>query len=46
VPDGVFGPLTRQATIAYQESAGLVPNGIAGPKTWEALSADGLTHLP
>ena len=37
VPDGIFGPLTRAATIAFQQSHGLVPDGIIGPLTWGAL---------
>lgn len=31
--DGVFGPLTRQATIAFQHAHTLVEDGIAGPLT-------------
>jgi peptidoglycan hydrolase-like protein with peptidoglycan-binding domain len=38
-PDGIFGPLTRAATIAFQGSHGLVPDGIIGPLTWGALLA-------
>jgi len=33
-PDGIFGPLTRQATILYQTQHGLKADGIVGPKTW------------
>lgn len=33
VVDGVFGPKTKKATIAFQESAGLVVDGIAGIAT-------------
>ena len=36
-PDSIFGPLTRAATVAFQESHGLVPDGIIGPLTWGAL---------
>ncbi|MFW6598203.1 peptidoglycan-binding protein [Propionibacteriaceae bacterium Y2011] len=32
--DGVFGQQTKDAVISYQRSANLVPDGIAGPKTW------------
>ena len=46
IPDGVYGPLTTQATIVYQEAVGLVPDGIAGPKTWTKLSHTGLAQLP
>lgn len=31
--DGVFGPDTRNAVIAYQQKSGLTPDGIAGPAT-------------
>lgn len=32
--DGVFGPATQTAVIAFQRNNGLVPDGIAGPNTW------------
>jgi hypothetical protein len=35
--DGEFGPLTRQAVVAFQESSGLDPDGIVGALTWAAL---------
>jgi hypothetical protein len=35
-PDGKFGPQTKQLTIAWQKSRGLVADGIVGPKTWAA----------
>ncbi|MBX5481115.1 MAG: peptidoglycan-binding protein [Myxococcaceae bacterium] len=35
--DGVYGPKTRAAVIAFQKANGLVADGIAGPKTWAAL---------
>lgn len=31
--DGVFGPNTHDAVIAYQKKHGLTPDGIAGPAT-------------
>ncbi|MDO4286750.1 MAG: peptidoglycan-binding protein [Eubacteriales bacterium] len=37
--DGFFGPLTRDAVIAFQRDAGLTPDGIVGPNTWNALIA-------
>jgi peptidoglycan hydrolase-like protein with peptidoglycan-binding domain len=37
--DGSFGPKTRQAVVAVQQSAGLAADGVAGPKTWSALQA-------
>lgn len=44
IPDGVFGPLTTAATIAYQRAVGLDPDGIAGPKTGTQLGP--LLDLP
>ena len=35
--DGVYGPKTEKAVIAFQQSAGLEADGIVGPKTWIAL---------
>ncbi|MEU4331443.1 peptidoglycan recognition protein family protein [Nonomuraea dietziae] len=32
--DGVFGKMTRAATIVLQRAAGEVPDGIVGPNTW------------
>jgi len=32
-PDGAFGPITRQALIDYQKSAGLSADGVYGPKS-------------
>jgi hypothetical protein len=37
--DGVFGPRTRAAVVAFQSSRGLDPDGIVGPLTWGALEA-------
>lgn len=36
--DGVFGDGTLQAVLGFQRSAGLVPDGIAGPRTLAALA--------
>jgi peptidoglycan L-alanyl-D-glutamate endopeptidase CwlK len=37
--DGNFGPGTRAAVIAFQQSKGLTPDGIAGPATMTALQS-------
>lgn len=35
--DGKFGPVTRDWTKRFQRDAGLVSDGIVGPRTWRAL---------
>ena len=35
--DGIFGPITQSAVIAFQRHFGLAPDGIVGPITWGAL---------
>ena len=37
--DGLFGFLTLQGVLALQKRYGLQPDGIVGPKTWQALYA-------
>ncbi len=41
--DGDFGPVTAAAVIAFQRSANLAPDGVAGPNT---ISALGLQPAP
>ncbi|MHB9094845.1 MAG: peptidoglycan-binding domain-containing protein [Eubacteriales bacterium] len=38
--DGIFGPLTQAAVLAFQKSRGLVEDGIVGLKTWGALGVN------
>lgn len=35
--DGIFGPITKRAVTSFEKDNGLHPDGIAGPKTHEAL---------
>ncbi len=37
--DGDFGPMTEAAVRVFQRDQGLVPDGIVGPKSWEAIDA-------
>lgn len=38
--DGIYGPATEAAVLAFQRSQGLIADGIAGPKTLSALGLD------
>jgi len=38
VVDGIFGPITQGAVIAFQRATGLSPDGIVGPITWGELA--------
>ena len=44
--DGIFGPGTEAAVIAFQKSEGLAADGIAGPKTQQALGLVTATATP
>ncbi|MCX4409745.1 MULTISPECIES: peptidoglycan-binding protein [unclassified Streptomyces] len=37
VVDGDFGSATKSATVAFQQCAGLLADGIIGPATWSEL---------
>lgn len=37
--DGVFGPLTREAVLAFQADHGLETDAVVGNRTWAALAA-------
>jgi peptidoglycan hydrolase-like protein with peptidoglycan-binding domain len=36
--DGIFGPRTKSAVIAFQKSKGIFADGIVGAKTWTTLN--------
>ena len=36
--DGIFGNLTQNAVLSFQQANGLVADGIVGPKTWEKIN--------
>jgi len=39
--DGIFGPKTRAAVVAYQQRHGLQVDGEVGPQTWGSLGTRG-----
>jgi peptidoglycan L-alanyl-D-glutamate endopeptidase CwlK len=44
--DGIFGPSTFEAVIAFQRREGLLPDGIAGPRTAAALALPDPPPIP
>lgn len=36
-PDGIYGPMTREAVTEFQQANGITADGIVGPKTWSLL---------
>jgi peptidoglycan hydrolase-like protein with peptidoglycan-binding domain len=45
-PTGNFGPLTRDALIAFQQNSGLYANGITDQQTWNRLLNSSVGILP
>ncbi len=37
IADGIFGPRTKQAVVAFQNIFGLTPDGIIGKNTWDRI---------
>jgi hypothetical protein len=37
-PDGVYGPVTRDAVASFQRREGLSADGVVGPETWARLT--------
>jgi hypothetical protein len=41
--DGIYGPESKAACIAFQRHVGLDPDGIVGRRTWEATFDEGIS---
>lgn len=44
--DGLFGPQTQLAVMAFQSHCGLLVDGVVGPETWNALFGGGVAAAP
>ncbi|HHW44992.1 spore cortex-lytic enzyme [Desulfofundulus thermobenzoicus] len=44
--DGFYGSSTQQAVVDFQLNNGLVPDGVVGPGTWEALGFGPVAAAP
>lgn len=44
--DGIFGPLTLSAVMAFQRNQGIAIDGVVGPITWNALLSGGAEGPP
>lgn len=38
--DGIFGTVTRNAVVAFQQGEGLTADGVVGDSTWQRMPAD------
>jgi peptidoglycan hydrolase-like protein with peptidoglycan-binding domain len=44
--DGIYGPASKTAVMAFQKSKGIAVDGVAGPQTLGLLGITGLTAAP